>query len=58
MKWYEQIEKEMELEEQKFYDSLNWLEKLVDDPWIFIIILIGVSLFCWWFGFLIGRLIV
>lgn len=57
MKWYEKVDREMMKEEQEFYDSLNWLEKLVDDPWIFIAILIGVSLFCWWLGFIIGRYI-
>ena len=57
MKWYEKVDYEMEQERQKFYDSLNWLEKIADDHLYFPLALLFVCVLCWWIGFLIGVLL-
>jgi hypothetical protein len=53
MSWIDQEKLRWEQEEQEFLDSLNWIERLVDDNLHFALIFVN----CMSFGFLIGFLI-
>jgi len=55
MIWLELERLKEEQEEQKFLDSLNWLERLVDNDLHFLLIFTSTLLLGSMIGFLIGM---
>jgi len=55
MNWLEQERLKKEQEEQKFQDSLNWLERLMDNDLQFMLIFTSMLLSGFMIGFLIGM---
>jgi len=55
MNWLELERLKEEQEEQKFLDSLNWLERLMDNDLHFLLIFTSTLLLSSMIGFLIGM---
>lgn len=55
MNWLEQERLEKEQEEQKFQDSLNWLERLMGNDLQFVLVFTTMILSGFMIGFLIGM---